>query len=96
MAMSVETVDDLILPEHYKKWTTIKEKWFVLDPKCPYQAREPGLLKVEQESCPGISFIGEVKKKSRIQYNYIKNIFSKYVQFFLYKFYQIEIFLTFI
>ena len=60
--MSVDKIDDLILPEHRSKWQEIKKKWFVLDPTCPYQSREPGLLKVEVDSCPGISFIGTFKK----------------------------------
>ena len=36
-------LDDLVLPGRESIWGSEKPKWFVTDPDCPDQKREPGL-----------------------------------------------------
>jgi hypothetical protein len=59
-AISSNSLDEIVLPQYKEKWHTMKKKWFVINESCPYEAREPGLLKTEVESCPNIQFIGKL------------------------------------
>ena len=43
MVMSLsKPIDELVLPGREQEWAVGKSKWFVVDPKCPDQKREPG------------------------------------------------------
>ena len=44
-ALSTPELDDTVLPESRTIWSQVKKQWFVIDETCPYQQREPGLLK---------------------------------------------------
>ena len=47
-------MDDIIKPDKYEEWKkVIKPRWFVKNPNDPDEAREPGLLKVEQHITRG-------------------------------------------
>ena len=54
-------LDDLVLPHRKAVWARTKSQWFVMDPKCPHQKREPGksivfenhLLIINQRSTKG-------------------------------------------
>ena len=37
-------LDELVLAERESVWNSQKSKWFVLDPDCPDQKREPGKI----------------------------------------------------
>jgi hypothetical protein len=37
-------LDELVLPGRESIWEAEKPKWFVMDPDCPDQQREPGLF----------------------------------------------------
>ena len=37
-------LDELVLPGRESQWKAEKPKWFVIDPDCPDQQREPGSL----------------------------------------------------
>ncbi len=37
-------LDELVLVGRESEWETQKSKWFVLDPNCPDQKREPGQI----------------------------------------------------
>ena len=37
-------LDELVLPHRQAAWEKEKSKWFVMDPDCPDQKREPGKL----------------------------------------------------
>lgn len=39
-------LDDLVLAGRESEWNAKKSKWFVLDPDCPDQKREPGKIVV--------------------------------------------------
>ena len=39
-------LDDLVLAGRESEWNAQKSKWFVLDPDCPDQKREPGKIEV--------------------------------------------------
>ena len=44
MVMSLsKPLDQLVLPGREAQWEAEKPNWFVLDPNCPDQKREPGL-----------------------------------------------------
>ena len=43
MVMSLsKPLDELVLPGRESHWETHKSTWFVTDPSCPDQIREPG------------------------------------------------------
>ena len=47
-------LDEIIKPEKYEEWVNvIQPQWFVQNPDDPDQAREPGLLKIEQHITKG-------------------------------------------
>ena len=39
-------LDELVLAGRESEWNANKSKWFVLDPDCPDQKREPGKIVV--------------------------------------------------
>lgn len=45
LALSAETLEELVIPEKAAQFQEVREKWFVTDPS---QNRTPGLLKVEK------------------------------------------------
>ena len=48
-------LDDLVLAGRESEWNANKSKWFVLDPDCPDQKREPGNIVVNSSLFKSIS-----------------------------------------
>ena len=42
-----DDMDALVKPEKKEQWINEKTKWFVVDPKDPYDIRLPGKMKLE-------------------------------------------------
>ena len=36
-------LDELVLPHRIGVWKRVKSKWFVINPECPHEKREPGI-----------------------------------------------------
>jgi len=45
ICLSTPTLDDVVLPSSREQWPLILKEWFVMNNKCPYEQRTPGLLK---------------------------------------------------
>lgn len=51
MVMSLsKPLDELVLPHRQLYWEAQKSKWFVIDPDCPDQKREPGKFSINYSS----------------------------------------------